>query len=61
MLQLEESPKWHLLRMVLAEIKREIKIASTERGEGGAGRVLVVVNDERTCYQLKQVSCVHSF
>lgn len=48
--------------MVLAEIRREVKMAATtERGEGGegtgAGKVLVVVNDERTCYQLKQVCC----
>ena len=29
-------------------------------GEGrGTGRVLVVVNDERTCYQLKQVGYVY--
>ena len=61
-LQLEESPKWQLLSMVLAEIRREVKMAATtERGEGGegtgAGKVLVVVNDERTCYQLKQVCC----
>lgn len=46
--------------MVLAEIRREVKVAATteggEGGEGGgAGRVVVVVNDERTCYQLKQV------
>lgn len=45
--------------MVLAEIRREVKAATIEGGEEGgqigAGRVLVVVNDERTCYQLKQV------
>ena len=50
---LEESPKWHLLRMVLEEVRGEVG-----GGEGcvGSGRVLVVVNDERTSYQLKQVA-----
>ncbi|CAI8009793.1 DNA repair endonuclease XPF [Geodia barretti] len=51
---LEESPKWHLLRMVLEEVRGEVG-----GGEGGvgSGRVLVVVNDERTSYQLKQFLC----
>ena len=63
-LLLEESPKWHLLSMVLEEVRREVRTATTHEREGEgegerrreAGRVLVVVNDERTCYQLKQVN-----
>ena len=46
------------------------RLVETEEGEGEGegegqgegrrtGRVLVVVNDERTCYQLKQVCCVY--
>ena len=58
--------------MVLDEIRREVRERhdaadpdaeeqeegqSVKREEGvGTGRVLVVVNDERTCYQLKQVA-----
>ena len=58
--------------MVLEEIRREVRVRhetaapdaeeqeegqSVKREEGvGTGRVLVVVNDERTCYQLKQVA-----
>ena len=65
-LVLEESPKWHLLGMVLEEVRSETTTdrergieeegEEGEEGERAAGRVLVVVNDERTCYQLKQVS-----
>ena len=59
-LVLEESPKWHLLKMVLEEVRKEMKATGeqeeTEQAGGLTGRrVLVVVNDERTCYQLKQV------
>ena len=65
---LEESPKWHLLKMILEEVTKEIKTIPREKknnddsevgdgchGDGCHGGVLVVVNDERTCYQLKQV------
>lgn len=51
-LNLEESPKWQLLMMVLDEIEKERK----ERlGSRDKGRVLIIVNDLRTCYQLRKV------
>lgn len=45
-LRLEENPKWHLLSMVLDEV----------RGQA-PGKVLVIVSDERTGYQLRQYLC----
>ncbi|XP_064386752.1 DNA repair endonuclease XPF-like [Halichondria panicea] len=51
---LEESPKWHLLSMVLEEIRKETR--TNEKLEGSS-KVLVVANDERTCYQLRQYLC----
>ena len=54
-LRLEESPKWHLLSLVLEEIEKEHKERIKEEGED-RNIVLIVANDYRTCSQLKQVS-----
>lgn len=60
---LEESPKWHLLSMVLEEINKNC----TERGgvsgcgledSGSQEKVLIVTNDYRTSHQLTQVCLV---
>ena len=53
-LRLEESPKWHLLSLVLEEIEKEYKERLKEEGED-RNIVLIVANDYRTCSQLKQV------
>lgn len=77
-LSLEESPKWHLLSLILDEVREERKKSEAKMRmeeekeekeeeeinddvEGSAvcpqaGGVLIVANDERTCYQLRQVS-----
>lgn len=62
---MEESPKWHLLSMVLEEIEKEREENKTIKNETddeedtflkfGSSGVLIVANDERTCYQLRQV------
>ena len=61
---MEESPKWHLLSMVLEEIEKERKENETIKNETneedaflkfGSSGVLIVASDERTCYQLRQV------
>ena len=63
---LEESPKWHLLSMVLEEINKDCK----ERGgASGCGlennesqeKVLIVTNDYRTAHQLTQVCLVGKY
>jgi DNA excision repair protein ERCC-4 len=52
---LEESPKWHLLSIVLDEIKREREGHITQ--DAPSDTILILANDERTCYQLKEYLC----
>lgn len=49
-LVLEEQPKWLLLKNVLAEIEQDAM--SLNHGEGAP--VLIMVNERRTCSQLKK-------
>lgn len=57
-LLLEPCPKWKALKDVLAEIEKEHESATlTPRDKG---RVLVVVEDDRTCTQLHDVRVTFS-
>ncbi|KAH3745450.1 DNA repair endonuclease XPF [Pelomyxa schiedti] len=51
---LEENPKWEILKQVLTEI---IQTSTGTQNTSQQGCILVLVNDERTCYSLQK--CLH--
>ncbi|KAI7865197.1 hypothetical protein BDF14DRAFT_1828192 [Spinellus fusiger] len=49
-LVLEDLPKWELLRDILEEIERDMKIATSEKG----APILIMANEFKTCSQIRQ-------
>lgn len=50
---LEENPKWTALHEVVKEIRQEI--ADRQIEEASSIKTLIVAEDDRTCYQLRQI------
>ena len=50
---LEENPKWTALHEVIKEIRQEITDRQIE--EASSIKTLIVAEDDRTCYQLRQI------
>lgn len=50
---LEENPKWTALHEVIKEIRQEI--ADRQIEDASSIKTLIVADDDRTCYQLRQI------
>jgi DNA excision repair protein ERCC-4 len=50
---LEELPKWHLLREVLDEIEQDIHFSNNDLTKKPNNTVLIMVESERTCFQIR--------
>jgi len=50
---LEELPKWHLLREVLDEIEQDIHWSNNDLTKKPNNTVLIMVETERTCFQIR--------